>query len=84
MAEEADVIPKLISIASDLTVSEELRAKAISHLGAVGSREALVALLDLVGNEGFSRKERMLALWQSGKILRPRRPWWYFLRFRGR
>jgi HEAT repeat protein len=84
MTEETDRLQKLISIATDLKISGELRTEAITQLGGIGTHAALVALLDLVSDETFTKKERTLALKQAGKILNPNRPWRYFLWSRGR
>lgn len=84
MAEETDRLHKLVTIATDLNISRELRTRAITQLGKTGTHAALVALLELVGDESFIWDERMLALKQAGKILRPQQPWWHFLKPRGR
>ncbi len=83
MTEETDTLQKLTAIATDLKISRELRFQAIAQLGTIGSHTALVALLDLVANEAFTWEERMLALRQAEKILRPKRPWWHYLKPRG-
>ena len=84
MAEETERLEKLIAIATDLMISGELRARAITQFGAIGTHAALVALLDIVANEGLTWEERMRALKQAERILRAGRPWWFSLKPRGR
>jgi HEAT repeat protein len=84
MAEESDRLQKLITIATDLNISRELRTRAIIQLGRIGTHEALEALLNLVGDEAFVWEERMLALKQAERIIKPQQPWWYFLKPRSR
>jgi HEAT repeat protein len=83
MAEDTDQLQKLISIASDKEISRELRSRAIIQLGSIGSHAALVALLNLVADETAIWEERMLALRQAEKTLKPPpRPWWHYFRTR--
>ena len=85
MAEETDRLQKLIAIATDLSISSELRAHATTQVGKVGTQAALVALLDLVANEALTWGERMLALKQAEKILKSgRQAWWHSLKPRSR
>ncbi len=85
MTEETEQLQKLIGIATDLSISSELRAHAITQVTRVGTHEALVALLDIVANEALTWEERMLALKQSERILKSgRQGWWYSLRVRRR
>jgi hypothetical protein len=80
MAEETDRLQKLITIASDLSISGELRTRAVTQLGRIGTHEALLALLDVVANEALNWGERMLALKQAERILKSgRQAWWYSL-----
>ena len=44
MAEKADELNKLISIATDLGLNDEIRIRAIEGLGNIGTKEALRAL----------------------------------------
>ena len=79
MMEETNRLQKLVAIATDLTISSELRIRAIMQLGRIGTHEALVALLDLVANEALSWEERMRALKQAERILKSGRgAWWHF------
>ena len=85
MDEETESLQKLVDIATDLKISGELRIRAIIQLGRIGGHAALVALLDMVANEALTVGERILALKQAGRILKPgRQAWWYSLKPRGR
>ena len=84
MTEDTDQLQKLISIATDKEISRELRTKAIIQLGSIGSHAALVALLNLVADETSIWEERMLALKQAEKTLKPQRPWWHSFKPRSR
>ena len=70
MSEQTNELQKLVSIASDLALSSELRVKAIELLGKPGTHEALQALLDIAANEKLIREERELALKQAGVIIK--------------
>ena len=73
MPEQSDELKKLVAIATDLELSAELRTKAIKQLGSVCTREALLALLELAGNERLVKKERELALKHAGEIIKSSR-----------
>jgi HEAT repeat protein len=70
MSEQTNELQKLVSIASDLELSSELRVKAIDLLGKIGSHEALQALLEIAANEKLIREERELAHKQAGAIIK--------------
>ena len=70
MSEPSNELKKLTAIAVDLGLSSELRTKAIQLLGKMGTHEALLALLDLAGNDGLIRQERDLALKQAREIIK--------------
>ncbi|MFC1871177.1 hypothetical protein ACFLYF_02080 [Chloroflexota bacterium] len=81
--DETDRLQKLVTIATDLTISGEIRTQAILQLGKIGSHEALVALLDMVGNESLMWEERMRALKQAERILKSgRQSRWYSFKSR--
>lgn len=58
MADKADEVTKLVSIASDLELTAALRIKALESIGNIGTHEALLALLNLAGNEAMLKDER--------------------------
>ena len=69
MSDKPNQIKKLNAIAIDLDLSDELRIKAIQLIGKIGTHEALLALLELVGNEKLIREERDLAIQQAREII---------------
>jgi len=70
MAEQANQLKKLSTIATDLELSAELRIKAIELLGNVGTHEALLALLDLAANQELIKEERDIALKHAREIIK--------------
>ena len=70
MAEQPDELKKLAAITTDLEFTADLRTKAIEQLGTIGSHEALLILLNIVGNERLTNKERELALERARKIIK--------------
>ena len=70
MSEQPNQLKKLNAIATDLNLSTELRIKAIELLGKIGTHEALLALLELAGNERLIGEERDLALKQARGIIK--------------
>jgi len=70
MSEKAEELKKLAAIATDLGLSSEMRIKAIEVLGKIGTHEALLALLDLAGNEKLFPEERELALNKAKEIIK--------------
>ena len=70
MAEKTDELKKLISIATDLELTAELRTRAVERIGNIGTNEALRALLDLAANEALIKQERELALKQAREIIK--------------
>jgi hypothetical protein len=70
MAEHAEELKKLVAVATDMQLSGELRAKAVKLIGELGTHEALLALLNLVGNETLTKKDRETALKEAGVVLK--------------
>ena len=66
-------IRKLAAIATDMDLSSNIRTGAVKSIGAIGTRESLLALLELVANEKLNTDERELALKQAKKIVRAAR-----------
>ncbi len=61
---------KLMAIASDAEMSADIRARVIKSIGAIGSHDALLCLLEIVANDRLSTKERELALKQAHNIVK--------------
>ncbi len=70
MPEQLNEVKKLVAVATDLGLSSELRTKAIGLIGNIGTRQALLALLDLAANEGLVSEERDLALRHAREIIK--------------
>lgn len=73
MSEQPNELKKLVTIASDLELSAELRSKAIELIGNMGSRDAFLALLGLAANEKLIVEERDLALKRAREIVKASR-----------
>ena len=70
MSERSNEMKKLAAIAADMDLPADLRTKAIEQLGNIGTHESLLALLDLVANQGLAVEERDFALQQAREIIR--------------
>ena len=70
MAEQTDELKKLSAIATSLEYPPNVRTEVIQSIGKIATHEALLALLDLAGNEGLMRKDRELALKYATKIVK--------------
>jgi len=70
MTEQSNELKKLVAIASDLEISADLRIKAIELLGNIGTHEALLALLELAGNDRLVSKEKELAIKRAREIIK--------------
>jgi hypothetical protein len=70
MAETTDELKKLITIATDVELTADLRTNAIKQMGRIGSHNALRALLDLAANDKLNKSDRELALKQARGIIR--------------
>ena len=70
MAEQTGELKKLVTVATDLGLSVELRTKAIGLIGNIGTHDALLALLGVVANEQSTKEERELALKHAREIIR--------------
>ena len=66
-------IRKLAAIATDMDLSSNIRMDAVKSIGAIGTRESLLALLELVADEKLNTDERELALKQARNIVRSAR-----------
>jgi len=70
MSERPNEIRKLANIAVDRDLPADLRIKAIEQLGNIGTRESLLALLELAANENLVVEERDLALQEAREIIK--------------
>ena len=70
MAEKPDELKKLVAVATDLMLPVKVRIDTIKFIGNMGTREALLALLELAANEQLTKGERELALKHARGIVR--------------
>lgn len=70
MAEKPDELKKLVAVATDLVLPAKVRIDTIKFIGNMGTREALLALLELAANEQLTKGERELALKHAREIIR--------------
>ena len=73
MAKQPEELRKLVAVATDSGLAVKLRLKAIELVGNMGTHEALLALLDVAGNEHLTTEERQLALKYARTIVRSER-----------
>ncbi len=70
MAEQANELKKLATIAADLGLSAALRIKSIELIGSIGIHDALLILLDLAANRELVKEERDIALQRASEIVK--------------
>ncbi len=70
MAEQSDELKKLVTVATDMVLPVKVRTDTIKFIGKIGTRQALLALLELAANDQLTKKERELALKHSKDIIK--------------
>ena len=70
MAEQANELKKLATIAADLGLSAALRIQSIELIGSIGTHDALLILLDLAANRELIKEERDIALQHAREIIK--------------
>ncbi len=70
MAEQANELKKLATIAADLGLSAALRIQSIELIGNIGTHDALLTLLDLAANIELVKEERDLALKHAREVIK--------------
>jgi len=70
MAEQANELKKLATIAGDLGLSAALRIQSIELIGSIGTHDALLVLLDLAANRELIKEERDIALQHASEIIK--------------
>lgn len=68
--EKIDELTKLANIATDMTLSRDLRTKAIESLKHINTHEALLVLLHLAANENLNVADRDLAIKKARDIIK--------------
>jgi hypothetical protein len=70
MAEKSDELKKLLAVATDLVLPAKIRTDSIKSIGDMATREAFLALLELVANEQLTKGERELAIKYAREMIR--------------
>jgi len=70
MSEKPDELKKLATIAADMQLPADLRAKAIEQVGNIATHEALLVLLELAANEGLATTDRDRALKKAREVVK--------------
>jgi len=70
MSEKPDELKKLATIAADMQLPADLRAKAIEQVGNIATHEALLVLLELAANEGLAITDRDRALKKAREVVK--------------
>lgn len=60
--ERSDELKDLVAAATNLNFPMKLRTNATESIAAMGTHEALLALLEMAGNDQLSKKERELVI----------------------
>ena len=66
----SEELRKLGNIATDLEMSNKIRAQAIDRLGDMATHESLIVLLNLAGNDRLNIDERDLALKRARELVK--------------
>ena len=61
-SERSDELKDLVAAATNLNFPVKLRTEAVESIGNMGTHEALLALLEMAGNDQLSKKERELII----------------------
>jgi HEAT repeat protein len=69
-AKKIDELKKLANIATDMELSNKMRAQAVDQLGEIGTHESLLVLLNLAANDKLNIDERDLALKRAREIIK--------------
>jgi len=70
MAEQANELKKLATIAADLGLSAALRIQSIELIGSIGTHDALLILMDLAANSELNKEDRDVALQHATEIIK--------------
>ena len=57
-SERSDELKDLVTAATNLNFPQRLRMDAVESIASMGTHEALLALLEMAGNDKLSKKER--------------------------
>jgi hypothetical protein len=70
MVEKPDELKKLVGVATDMVLPAKVRSDTIKYIGNIGTREALLALLELAANETLTKGEREQAIKEARDIIK--------------
>ncbi len=70
MSEQTGELKDLVDAATNMNFPLKLRIEAIESVGNIGNHESLLALLDMVGNEQLTKKERELAVKLASNLVK--------------
>jgi hypothetical protein len=73
MPEKPAELTKLVAVAASMDYPANLRMEAVDTIGRMATHEALLALLEIAGNQGLVRQEREQALKHAMKIVKSSR-----------
>ena len=68
--ERSDELRDLVAAATNLNFPVKLRTDAVESIGRMGTHEALLALLDMAGNDQPSKKERELIIKLASNLIK--------------
>lgn len=69
-SERSDELKDLVAAATNLNFPLKLRTEATGSIGAMGTHEALLALLEMAGNDQLSKKERELIIKLASNLIK--------------
>ncbi len=68
--ERSDELKDLVAAATNLNFPMKLRTNATESIAAMGTHEALLALLEMAGNDQLSKKERELVITYCSSLIK--------------
>ncbi|OGN89148.1 MAG: hypothetical protein A2158_01155 [Chloroflexi bacterium RBG_13_46_14] len=68
--ERSEELRDLVTAANNLNFPMKLRTDAVESIGRIGTHEALLALLDMAGNDQLSKKERELIIKLASNLIK--------------
>ena len=68
--ERSDELRDLVAAATNLNFPGKLRTDAVESISRMGTHEALLALLEMAGNDQLSKKERELIIKLASNLIK--------------
>lgn len=68
--ERSEELRDLVAAATNLNFPGKLRTDATESIGRMGTHEALLALLDMAGNDQLPKKERELIIKLASNLIK--------------